>query len=156
VSDWYKVWYSYFDFNKDFSMRMKSSKPHSEFWNDGLKLVSYCPVCETRYTPTRAHMLGKDGETRLLHVTCVSCKHAVLALVLVNEIGASSVGVLTDLCVDDVYRFHALDPVSINEVIDVHTFCEEGIFDQLLESAYRKSLPETPKKRVKRTSKRAP
>ena len=135
---------------------MKSSQSDQELWNDGLKLVSYCPVCETRYTPTHAHMLGKEGETRLLHVTCGACSHAVFALVLVNEIGASSVGLLTDLHVEDVYRFSDDSAVSIDDVIDAHTFVQEGVFDQLLEGVYRKKLSETLKKRAKRTSKRTP
>lgn len=92
----------------------------SELWNEGLKLVSFCPVCETRYNPMEARLLGEQGETHLLHVQCRKCQHSILAIVLVNQVGASSVGLLTDLSYDDVMRVHSDGTVSIDDVIDVH------------------------------------
>ena len=82
-----------------------SSIQGSELWNEGLKLVSYCPVCETRYNPMEAQLLGQDGETHLLHVQCRTCHNSILALVLVNPSGASSVGLLTDLSYEDFDSF---------------------------------------------------
>lgn len=101
-------------------------KASSDKWNDGLRLVSYCPVCETRYNPMEANILGEDGETRLLHVQCRKCHHSILALVLVNQVGASSVGLLTDLAYEDVLKFRTNRLVSINDVIDVHSALEDG------------------------------
>jgi hypothetical protein len=92
----------------------------SERWNEGLKLVSFCPVCETRYNPMEARVLGEQGETHLLHVQCRKCQHSILALVLVNHVGASSVGLLTDLSYEDVVRLRSARRVSVNDVIDVH------------------------------------
>ncbi len=123
---------------------MKASQP-SDRWNDGLRLVSYCPVCETRYNPMEAKLLGEEGETRLLHVRCRKCHHSILALVLVNQVGASSVGVLTDLIFDDVLKFKSNRIVSINDVIDVHTALEDG--------SWQKSLvPRRKRTHVKRSS----
>ena len=109
-----------------------SSKQGSEIWNEGLRLVSYCPVCETRYNPMQARMLGQDGETHLLHVQCRKCHNSILALVLVNQVGASSVGLLTDLTYDDVIRFRSQSPVSIDDVIETHTFLEERGWERFL------------------------
>lgn len=99
----------------------------SEQWNEGLRLVSFCPVCETRYKPLEAKTLDEDGQTRLLHVQCGKCRHSVLALVLVNKVGASSIGLLTDLVYDDVLKFRVNRDVTINDVIDVHTALESGM-----------------------------
>ena len=109
-----------------------SSNQSSELWNEGLKLVSYCPVCETRYNPMEAQVLGQDGETHLLHVKCRKCSNSILALVLVNQAGASSVGLLTDLSYEDVIRFRSNVNVSINDVIDVHTYLEDGLWEKFL------------------------
>ncbi len=109
-------------------MSKTMSKKSSDIYNDGLKLVSYCPVCETRYNPMEAQMLGNDGETHLLHVRCQSCHNSVLALVLVNQVGASSVGLLTDLSHEDVMRFKDNGVVSVNDVIDLHAFLEHDQF----------------------------
>lgn len=109
-----------------------SSKQGSEIWNEGLRLVSYCPVCETRYNPMQARILGQDGETHLLHVRCRKCHNSILALVLVNQVGASSVGLLTDLTYDDVIRFRSHESVSIDDVIDAHAFLEERGWETFL------------------------
>lgn len=92
----------------------------SELWNEGLKLVLFCPVCETRYNPMEARLLGEQGETHLLHVQCRKCQHSILALVLVNQVGASSVGLLTDLSYEDVVRVRSGQQVHVDDVIEVH------------------------------------
>jgi hypothetical protein len=92
--------------------------------SDGLRLVSYCPVCETRVNPMQARPLGKEGETELLHIQCHKCHNAFLALVLVNQVGASSIGLVTDLAYEDVLRFKSNRSVSINDVISIHEFFE--------------------------------
>jgi len=69
-------------------------------------------------------MLGEDRGTRLLHVQCRKCQNSVLALVLVNNVGASSVGLLTDLSYEDVLRFRTNKQVTVNDVIEVHAVFE--------------------------------
>jgi hypothetical protein len=95
-------------------------------WNEGLKLVSFCPVCETRYNEMEARVLAGEGETQLLHVQCRKCHNSLLALVHVNQIGASSVGLLTDLCYDDVVRFRAGRQLTIDDVIEAHEVFSDG------------------------------
>lgn len=120
--------------------------PHSEHWNEGLKLVSYCPVCETRYLPMEARMLGRDGETHLLHVQCRKCQHAILAFVLVNRSGASSVGLLTDLSYEDVLAFRSNSAVSLNDVIDSHAFLRGDTLVAKLGLVRRKPVRQVRKK----------
>jgi hypothetical protein len=127
-----------------------SSNQSSELWNEGLKLVSYCPVCETRYNPMEAKVLGKDGETHLLHVQCRKCRNSILALVLVNQAGASSVGLLTDLSFEDVMTFRENQKVSINDVIDVHAQLEGGALDRFINT---RQIERVRRRAVKRTRK---
>lgn len=115
---------------------MNASQP-SDRWSDDLRLVSYCPVCETRYHPMEAKLLGENTETRLLHVRCRKCQHSILALVLVNQVGASSVGLLTDLSYEDVLKFKSNRLVSVNDVIDVHTTLEDGSWTRDFEQPKR-------------------
>ena len=91
-----------------------------------MRLVSFCPVCETRSNPMHARTLGQEGETRLLHIQCQKCHNAFLALVLVNQVGASSIGLLTDLSFEDVVRFHENASISVNDVISAHE-CLENV-----------------------------
>ena len=108
-----------------------SSNLGSELWNEGLKLVSFCPVCETRYNPMEARVLGSQGETHLLHVQCRKCLNSILALVLVNQVGASSVGLLTDLSYEDVLRFKANQKVVIDDVIEIHTLLRSSSWQKV-------------------------
>lgn len=95
-------------------------------WHDGLRIVSYCPLCEAKFNPMEARVLGEDGETHLLHVRCRSCSNAILALVLVTKAGVSSVGLVTDLSYDDVVKFKAEGRVSVDDILDVHRALESG------------------------------
>src|SRR3989338_6971110 len=104
----------------------------SELWNEGLKLVSFCPVCETRYNSMEARLLGEQGETHLLHVQCRKCQNSILALILVNQVGASSVGLLTDLSYEDVIRAKSSRCISVDDVIGVLQMLETRHWEQEL------------------------
>lgn len=121
----------------------------SDRWNEGLKLVSFCPVCETRYHPMEARALAGEGETQLLHVQCRKCQNAILALVHVNQVGASSVGLLTDLSYEDVVRFRAERVVHIDDVIEMHRFFESPRWEQALGVASRGQVTRVVRKREK-------
>lgn len=110
-----------------------SSTFGSDLWSEGFKLVSSCPVCEVRYSTTQARVLGQHNQTQLIHVRCQRCQHAVLALVLVNQAGASSVGLLTDLSYEDAQAFHQGATVSVDDVIDVHTWVSSDTWLNSLE-----------------------
>jgi len=64
---------------------------------DGLRLVSYCPVCHHRYDPIEARIIDENDGAHLVHVRCQRCHSAILALILMNNFGISSVGLVTDL-----------------------------------------------------------
>ncbi|MEK7620000.1 MAG: hypothetical protein AAB413_02045 [Patescibacteria group bacterium] len=112
----------------------------SELWNEGLKLVSFCPVCETRYNPMEARLLGEQGETHFLHVQCRKCQHSILAIVLVNQVGASSVGLLTDLSYDDVVRVKSGAWVSVDDVIEVHELFQSANWERELGRASQEQI----------------
>lgn len=128
----------------------------SELWNEGLKLVSFCPVCETRYNPMEAKLLGEQGETHLLHVQCRKCQHSILVIVLVNQVGASSVGLLTDLSYDDVVRVKSGSWVSVDDVIEVHRLFQSAHWEQELGRASQEKIHhvrESLERRVKKEQK---
>ncbi|MBI4435531.1 hypothetical protein HY630_02575 [Candidatus Uhrbacteria bacterium] len=125
----------------------------SELWNEGLKLVSFCPVCETRYNPMEARVLGEQGETHLLHVQCRKCQNSILALVLVNQVGASSIGLLTDLSYEDVVRAKTSRCVSVDDVIGVHQMLEARHWEQELGRASQEQVHHVLERRERREKK---
>jgi hypothetical protein len=93
-----------------------------------------------------ARTLGSQGETKLMHIKCHKCQNAFLALVLVNQVGASSVGLLTDLAYEDVVRFQSQKDVGVNDVIAMHEYMAKGVAQPILKRKQTKSQ-KTPQKR---------
>jgi hypothetical protein len=93
---------------------------NANLWNESLKVVSQCPLCKSRQNDMEARVLGQDGEARLLYLNCHKCGNSLLALVLVSHSGVSSIGMVTDLSYDDVRRFHQVDQVCTDDVLQIH------------------------------------
>lgn len=69
-------------------------------------------------------LVGEKGATRLFHCTCRACGHAMLALILETQGSMSTVGVVTDLEVQDALRFRDLEPITDDDCIQAHRVVE--------------------------------
>ncbi len=109
------------------------SNQSSPFFDEGVKLISYCPLCESSYNPQQARVLGEKEDSHLLHIQCGNCANAIIALVLISSAGVSSVGLVTDLVFDEVNRFKQAAMVSTDDVIETHHLLqnEGAFFDRL-------------------------
>lgn len=103
-------------------------EPNFNLFNEGVKVVSRCPLCDSPFDNLDTKILGEDGETRLLHIRCQKCSNALLALILVSQGGISSVGLITDLSYEDVLRFRKGKTISTNDVIEIHQAVQEADF----------------------------
>lgn len=81
------------------------------------KLLTHCPLCNAQYEERSIKMLGERGAMRTFHLTCPSCSHAVLAVILENQHGVSSLGMVTDLEAQDAVRFQDVDPISADDCL---------------------------------------
>jgi hypothetical protein len=113
-------------------MPVPSNQP-SQFFDEGVKLISYCPLCESSYNPSQAKVLGEKEDSHLLHIQCGNCSNAIIALVLISTVGVSSVGMVTDLGFDEVNRYKDAPAVSTDDVIETHHLLrDEGrLFERL-------------------------
>lgn len=105
-------------------MPISSNQP-SSFFEEGVKLISYCPLCETSYSPQAAQVLGEKEDSHLLHIQCGQCSNAIIALVMISSAGISSVGLVTDLIFDEVDRFKETEPVTTDDVIEMHDMLQD-------------------------------
>lgn len=55
---------------------------------------------------------------RTFHLTCPACAHAVLAVIMENQHGVSSLGMVTDLEVQDAVRFQDAEPISADDCLN--------------------------------------
>lgn len=90
------------------------------FFDESIKIISFCPVCNTKYNPLEARVLEEKDEAHLIHIKCRRCQSCVVALILTSNLGISSMGIVTDLISDDVLKFKSSSAVSTDDVIEIH------------------------------------
>ena len=94
--------------------------------NDELKLISFCPLCETQLSQAKMQLVGSKGDTKLVHVTCDKCHTLVLFLVFSSMVGQSTVGLVTDLKANEVNEYRIAPAISTDDVIDIHLLLKSG------------------------------
>ncbi|MFA4871614.1 MAG: hypothetical protein WC610_00935 [Patescibacteria group bacterium] len=93
---------------------------------DTLRLVSYCPVCHCHYNPLEAKILDENETAHLIYVKCGRCKSAIVALILANSFGVSSVGLITDLDSQEVNKFRESAKINSDELLGVYEALKSG------------------------------
>lgn len=101
--------------------------------NNKLRLVSFCPACESKCEAMNVKKIGEEGKIEYVYVHCKKCRHSVLVAVKVHKVGANSIGFLTDLSFEDAIKLRKNQAVSINDVIDLHMSVENGTFEFALD-----------------------
>jgi hypothetical protein len=81
------------------------------------RILTQCPLCHEQYGQDTIRLLGEEGITRLVHCTCSHCGRAMIAVILEASGFVSSVGVVTDLEVEDAVRFRDAEPLQMDECI---------------------------------------
>ncbi|MEK7653387.1 MAG: hypothetical protein AAB358_02835 [Patescibacteria group bacterium] len=98
--------------------------------SESLKMISRCPICHFNYNPIEAKVLAENAGAHLLYIKCQRCGSAILALVLANSFGVSSVGLVTDLESYEVTKFKDADAITSDDILSVYGFLAD---DQKLE-----------------------
>jgi len=88
--------------------------------NDQLKIISNCPVCNSKKFTDNIKILDENETSHLLFVQCNKCQTKVVVLVTSGMQGLSSIGVLTELNSDEIIRFSHEDPISADDVAHLY------------------------------------
>jgi len=91
-------------------------------FKDNPTLITHCPICSLRYDPLEAKILEGGENAHLVHIKCRRCQSAILVLIVVDSLGISSIGLITDLSGDDILKFKTVKPISYDDVIETHQF----------------------------------
>lgn len=91
-----------------------------------LRIMQQCPVCKGKFAPPAAKVLEKRGEAHLIHITCPHCHNALLAMIVVSQLGMSSVGMVTDLNVFDAQKLQGKQALSEDELLDFHVLLKNN------------------------------
>ena len=85
-----------------------------------------CPVCGYKYNLETMKIVESDqnelsGEGRILiHSDCQKCQGSVMFSIGVNGPEVISAASVTDLTLADTHRFRSAEPLSLEDVMDVH------------------------------------
>lgn len=99
---------------------------------DFLKLISFCPFCETRYNPPKPRVLEERGEFYLLYSKCPNCNGSTIALVFAGVGGVFAVNIITDLSDSEVLAFRKKRVLLEDDVLDFIGLLEDGHFEREL------------------------
>ncbi len=105
--------------------------PRGQSWNrfslDGLRIISYCPLCNAHFSPFDANVVEEEGDSHLIHIICRRCSSSILMLVLTGELGVSTVGLVTDLSADEIFRLKDDESVRVDDVLAVHEYLRQPV-----------------------------
>ena len=91
-----------------------------------LGFILKCPICGFKYNLNQTRIIDSEqneisGEARILiHSDCSKCKSSVMFNIEVKGPEVFSVGMVTDLTSSDTAKFKNQEPISVNEVINLH------------------------------------
>lgn len=91
-----------------------------------LGYILKCPICGYKYNIDHTQVIDSEqneglGEAKILiHSDCIKCKSSVMFNVEIKGPEVFSVGMVTDLTGKDSSKFKNREPITINEVIDLH------------------------------------
>lgn len=100
----------------------QSHKPYEE----GLKMISHCPVCHYSHTAIEAKVIEESDNAHLVYIKCKRCQSAVLALFSSNSFGISSIGVITDFDSFEVSKFKELSQVNSDDVLELRKYLADN------------------------------
>lgn len=104
-------------------LSLHNKKRSAEFF-DGIKMIMRCPVCNSEFKQIEAKVVEENDDSHLVHICCKRCLTSVLAVITMNDLGATSLGLVTDLTVDDVQKFKHGEEVNFDEAIEMHKILE--------------------------------
>ena len=104
---------------------MLTPKKSSDSWREALKFINHCPICSKAYNPDNAQLFAKNDSASLVHIACGNCQSSFVAMILMLGQGVSSVGMVTDLSLNDAKRLYRSSPLTVDEAIDGYKLIQD-------------------------------
>lgn len=106
-------------------------KPES--WQEALKFIGKCPICDKKYNTESAKLFSKKENINLVHIICDSCQSAMINMILIVGQGLSSVGMVTDLSFEDAKRIFEKKPITLDDAIMISELLQkEKILEEII------------------------
>lgn len=107
---------------------MPTPRLQPDSWKQALAFINKCPICSAEYDTDKAELFATHDHAYLVHMTCGTCRSYFVAMIIAVGQGLSSVGIVTDLNIEDAKRLHGSEPISLNEVLEAHAVVQSKKF----------------------------
>lgn len=81
-----------------------------------------CAVCNSSLDPGKIVVIDEKEKKTTLHSTCSKCNSAAIIFLSNNQNGVVSLGMATDLDVEEAKEKIGKEAISADEIIDLHQF----------------------------------
>ena len=78
-----------------------------------------------------ARVLEENERASLIYIKCRKCQSSILALILSNPLGVSSVGLVTDLNPEEVMKYRLTDDIVEDDALESYQLLQK--VDSVLE-----------------------
>jgi hypothetical protein len=88
-----------------------------------VNLLMKCSICGRKYGKQSIKVVQNKKDAMLVHVNCDFCRSASLAVInkgLQDNDNIVTLGILTDLDYEEACSVLKRDPISFDEVLDLH------------------------------------
>lgn len=102
-------------------------------FHQGIRIVSFCPLCETKFQIKRAKVIEENEDGQLLHMTCSKCKTSILAVINLTQTGLTTMGVVSDLASDEVQRYQSVEEIEADELLNFYRGMKKDPFKELFD-----------------------
>jgi hypothetical protein len=92
---------------------------------DGLRIVSRCPICQQEHNPTETAILDENDGAHLIYIKCRNCNSGVVAMVAMGVTGVTSLGLVTDLTSQEILKIKDFGRINEEDVLSLHKYLEK-------------------------------
>ncbi len=90
-----------------------------------MHLVTRCPFCSAEYDLDGAQVIGEENDATMVYITCSDCESSIVAIVAMSGLGVISLGLVTDMTIEDTKRFMGNEAVTSDEFLAVYELLEK-------------------------------
>lgn len=105
-------------------------------FDENMQLVTRCPFCSAEYDLDGAQVIGEENDATMVYITCSECESSIVAIVAMSGLGIVSLGLVTDMTVEDTKRFTKEKHLTSDDLLEVY---------ELLEKRHQQALKELTK-----------
>lgn len=87
-----------------------------------LQIMTKCPMCDSSYEKEDIKVISKKDGTLSLYLSCKHCKSSVVMLLIMGNMGVTSISIPTDITEDDFEKVRQGEVVSYDDVLEMYKF----------------------------------